>query len=623
MKFIKSIILCGICLMGLSLTSCDSWLDVNTDPENPSSASATYENRLAHIEFYTNSATQFASWRSTMSMGDWTRNYNGSTYWHMSYWNPQQGAVTTAYQWWFVGAACNIEDMYTKAMEAEAWHYAGVARVIYAFGYMLMTDLHGEMPFTEGIGEDATPAYDNGKTIYLGCLAALDEGLELLSKSQAATLPALSVGDWWGGGNVQKWIKFGNLLKARWINKLVKKGAGAYTDGKYDVNAILDALAKGPQSNGDNMIINHTDDNSTTHDVLGWDEPVDYSPLYSVSGMNSGYMATKMLYDNLTNFAGYGVEDPRADKILPWAYSPNAAPGEYKQLNGWRRTLGVDMTTQASPSLVNGPIRASYAPAEGGWYIQTDLPERKGDTVYVEATSSSKGYAANKDLLYRRANVLTGAAGDDDLQAAESGTYYTRVSSPTYLSTYAEACFIKAEVLYNQGNTSGAYDAYKEGIKASMEQMNVKLTLWTNEDPSLARCPSFTPMTQADMDNFLANGIGTAADLTLGHILTQKRIAMNFSVEIWNDMRRYDFNEDLFFGWGIPVLHDVTAAALKGIPAGKQFRRWRQCSHEFNYNAANLQAIGNEVPGANMSLEQWNQADDAWTINVWWDSDQQ
>ena len=178
--------------------------------------------------------------------------------------------------------------------------------------------------------------------------------------------------------------------------------------------------------------------------------------------------------------------------------------------------------------------------------------------------------AANRDLLYRRANVLTGAAGEDDLQAAESGTYYTRVSSPTYLSTYAEACFIKAEVLYNQGNTSGAYDAYKEGI-----------------------------------------------------ILTQKRIAMNFSVEIWNDMRRYDFNEDLFFGWGIPVLHDVTAAALKGIPAGKQFRRWRQCSHEFNYNAANLQAIGNEVPGANMSLDQWNQADDAWTINVWWDSDQQ
>ena len=622
MKLLKSIILCGICMMALALTSCDSWLDVNTDPENPSSASATYENRLAHIEFYTNSGTQFAAWRSTMSMGDWTRNYNGSTYWHMSYWNPQQGAVTTAYQWWFVGAACNIQDMYEKAMADEAWHYAGVARVIYAYGFMLMTDLHGEMPFTEALGEDATPSYDNGKTIYIGCLKALDEGLELLSKSQNPALPALSVGDWWCGGDVQKWIKFGNLLKARWINKLNKKGTGSYLDGKYDAQAILDALAKGPQSTADNAIIYHTDDNSTTHDNLGWDEPVDYSPLYSVSGMNSGYMATKMLYDNLTNFGGYGVEDPRADKILPWAYSPNAAEGEYKLKDGWRRTLGVDMVSQASPSLVNGPIRASYS-ADKKWFIETELPERLGDTVYVEATSSSKGYAANRDIMYRRLNVLTGAAGEDVLTAAESGTYYTRVSSPTYLGTCAEACFIKAEVLFKQGDKNGAFAAYKEGIKSSMEQMNIKLNLWCNEDAGLKACPSFTPMEQADIDNFLANGIGSASDLTLGHILTQKRIALNFSVEIWNDMRRYDFDPELFFGWGIPALHDVNAAALKGIPAGKGFRRWRQCSHEFNYNAANLQEIGHQVPGANMSLPQWNQADDAWTINVWWDSDQE
>ena len=622
MKLLKSIILCGICMMALALTSCDSWLDVNTDPENPSSASATYENRLAHIEFYTNSGTQFAAWRSTMSMGDWTRNYNGSTYWHMSYWNPQQGAVTTAYQWWFVGAACNIEDMYEKAMADEAWHYAGVARVIYAYGFMLMTDLHGEMPFTEALGEDATPSYDTGKTIYLGCLKALDEGLELLSKSQNPALPALSVGDWWCGGDVQKWIKFGNLLKARWINKLNKKGAGSYLDGKYDAQAILDALAKGPQSTADNAIINHTDDNSTTHDNLGWDEPVDYSPLYSVSGMNSGYMATKMLYDNLTNFGGYGVEDPRADKILPWAYSPNAAEGEYKLKDGWRRTLGVDMVSQASPSLVNGPIRASYSAAKK-WYIETELPERLGDTVYVEATSSSKGYAANRDIMYRRSNVLTGAAGEDVLTAAESGTYYTRVSSPTYLGTYAEACFIKAEVLFKQGDKNGAFTAYKEGIKSSIEQMNIKLNLWCNEDAGLKACPSFTPMEQADIDNFLANGIGSASDLTLGHILTQKRIALNFSVEIWNDMRRYDFDPELFFGWGIPALHDVNASALKGIPAGKGFRRWRQCSHEFNYNAANLREIGYQVPGADMTLDQWNQADDAWTINVWWDSDQE
>ncbi len=153
--------------------------------------------------------------------------------------------------------------------------------------------------------------------------------------------------------------------------------------------------------------------------------------------------------------------------------------------------------------------------------------------------------------------------------------------------------------------------------------MNEKLNVWVSEDASLADCPSFTPMAQADIDNFLANGIGTAADITLAKIMTQKRIALQFSMEIYNDMRRYDYDPEIFMGWGIPARHAIDATALKVIPNGKQYRRWMHCSHELNYNAKNLQAIGEKVPGADMSLDLWNKADDVWTINVWWDSDQQ
>jgi len=271
------------------------------------------------------------------------------------------------------------------------------------------------------------------------------------------------------------------------------------------------------------------------------------------------------------------------------------------------------MTSSNAPNLVGGPLRAGFK--NNKWYIDSDSPARMGDTVYVESTSSSKGYASNVDLLYRR------VAGNDDTR--ESGSFYTRVSSPTYMGTYSEACFIKAEVLFNQGNKSEAFNAYKEGIKASIDFMNVKLEAWCAEDQDLASCPSFAPMAQADITNFLNNGIGTAANLTLGKILTQKRIALHFSVEIWNDMRRYDFDPDLFLNWDMPAFYSKSAAAQKGIPTGKQFRRWRQCSHELNYNSKNLHAIGAEVPGANTSLDQWNSADDVWTINVWWDSTQE
>ena len=617
MKLFKSILLGGLVIAAFSVTSCNKWLDVNIDPENPTLDAAEYQLELAHCQFYTNSATQFAAWRTGMAMGDWTRYNGGGNYWHVSYWNPVEGQVTTPYQWFFVGAGPTLKDLYAKAMAAENWHYAGVAQVLLAYGFMLMTDLYGEMPYEDALSQNALPVYSTGKTIYLGCFERIDEAIELLQKDiDTVHLPSLSVGDSWNNGDVNKWLKLAYLLKARWCNKLNKKEAGSYKDGKYDEATILDCLTKAMQSNADNTIVNHTDDNGATHDYLGWDEPVDYSPLYSVCGMNAGYMVTKMLYDNMTDFAGLGVEDPRADKIIPWARSAKTAstPAEIKWNSNetWRRSLGVDMLSNINNE--GGPLRAAWN-KDKHFYIDSKNELRLGDTVYVECTSESKGYAAKKDLLYRRGGVSYD-------ESAESGTFYTRVSSPTYVGTYAEACFIKAEVLFKKGDKGGAYNAYKEGIKASIELMNTKLNAWVSEDATLASCPSFTPMADADINNFLNNGIGTQAELTLGHIMTQKRIAMLFSVETWNDMRRYDFDSDIFFGWGIPAYHYVSADAMKAIPEGKQYRRWRQCSHEYNYNAKNLIAIGAEVPGANLAEKNWNTADDAWTIPVWWDSDQ-
>ena len=624
MKLFKSIILCGLGVMALSLTSCNDWLDVNVDPDSPSAESTTYDQRLAHIEFYTNSGLQFGAWRTTMAMGDWTRNNGGGNYWHVSYWYPVDGQVTTTYQWWFVGAYANVPDMIAKAEAAENWQFAGAGYLIKAYGFMAMTDLYGEMPYTQAAAEPATPEYDTGKTIYLGCLETIDKAIECLEKgqSQDPKLPTLAAGDFWNKGDLNKWIKLAYMLKARWINKLNKKAAGSYLDGKYDADEILRCLDKAMQSNADNTIVNHTDDNGATHDVLGWDEPVDYSPLFSVCGMNSGYMVTKMLYDNLTNFAGYGVEDPRADHIIPWAYSPNKDENsrtDVKWVGNWRRSLGVDMSSDINSA--GGPLRAMFNESTNSWYINSANEARLGDTVYVEETSDCKGYFANPSLLYCR-------AGSGKFQSAESGTFYTRVSSPTYIGTYAECCFIRAEVLFKKGDKAGAYNAYKAGVKASCELMNEKLKAWVAEDASLADCPSFTPMTQEAIDNFVNTGIGTQGQLTLGHILTQKRIALMFSYEIWNDMRRYDFDPNIFFGWSIPAYHYKVAAAMLAIPEGKQYRRWRQCSHEYNYNSKNLQAIGSQVPGARMTDGEgkevmWNRQDDAWTIPVWWDSDQE
>ena len=173
-------------------------------------------------------------------------------------------------------------------------------------------------------------------------------------------------------------------------------------------------------------------------------------------------------------------------------------------------------------------------------------------------------------------------------------------------ATYAEACFIKAEVLFKQSKKTEAFNAYKDGIKANIDELNKMLTIWTG-DAAYTDCPSMGQMEQVKIDEFLNGAIGTASDITLEKIMSQKFIAMLYSTVNWNDMRRHDYKN--YMGWQMPYEYSVNAASLKGIPQGKQWRRIKQCSHEINYNADQLRAI---QPNYN--------DDDIWTYPVWWDS---
>ena len=113
--------------VALTMTSCNDWLDVNTNPNTPSDQSAQYFQNLSHAQFYTNSAYMFASFRTMMAMGDYTMNSRTSSYGGASAWLPALGWVTTPYQWFFVGAGSNLQGMYDKAMAHEAYHYAAAS----------------------------------------------------------------------------------------------------------------------------------------------------------------------------------------------------------------------------------------------------------------------------------------------------------------------------------------------------------------------------------------------------------------------------------------------------------------------------------------------------------------
>lgn len=626
MKLSKYIILGAAGALGL-MTSCDDWLDVNVNPNTPTDVSAKYNVRLAHVQHYAWYANQIAGQASTMVVGDYTSNTRTSSQGLWAQWQLTEWCSTTCYQFWFVGSACNLEQLIKTAEADQAWHYVGAAYLIRAYGYSLMNDLYGEMPYDDATSSSTNPEYNNGKEMYQYILEDLDKAIEYLSMTQPATAAPLAANDTWGNGDASKWLKAAYLLKARHLNHLTRKGAGKIADLKWDADEILACLDKAQQSNADNMIVAHKDVDTSSTDFL-WSENTEYSPLYSVFGMNSNYYFTRKVFDNLTNFCGLGIEDPRADHILPWARSaksvenPNTIDDQkikWSEDGKWRRTVGLDMNTLIRTQAA--PYTTSWDKVNGRFICNSKNNERLGDTIFIHQKSGSIGYGKGINLL----DYADGQKGAGDEKSATSGTFYTRASSPGQLATYAEACFIRAEVLMRRGQNAAAFDAYKKGIEANIRMMNDQLQSWASGDKTLqSDCPSFVPMTEESIQNFLNNGIGNAGNISLAKIMTQKGIAMMYSPECWNDMRRYDFDENIFLNFHKPAEWAVNSGSQLAIPAGKFPRRIRVSSHEYRYNNAQLNAIGAEVYGANTSAAggNWWNENDMWTIPVWWDNDQ-
>lgn len=612
MKSYKKLLLGGVAMVALS--SCDDYLDVNTNPNNPTIEQASYETLMPWSQFYMNHIYGIVASNTTHYCGHFVRP-GAARELNAAKWNLSGTTrAANAQQWFFTQVANNYAPLYDKAMAAGAYHYAGVAKFMKAYGWVMLVDLFGEIPYTEAIGESPAPAYDTGDVVYQGCIADIEDAIELFSRTQESGAIALSAADYWNNGDTGRWIKLCYLLKARWLNHLSKKSAGSYKDNLYDATEIIACLDKAQQSNADNTLVRHTDTNTNSHDVLGWNEPVDYNPLYSCIGMNSNIYVTKCYVDNLTNFDGKGVEDPRADKFIPWARSEKSAdsPAELKWSDDglWRRSLGVDLQTNILSE--NGPYALSFSSTKN-WYC--DNESRANDTVYVWTTCGGTGYYGGSDFFYRRDKTND--------RSALSGVFYARPDVPSYVATYSEACFIRAEVLMRQGDKSGAYNAYVNGVRASIDQVNDQIAVWAAASPKDADHPTFKHITDAEIENFINNALGTANDITMGKIMTQKMLAMPYSNENWTDMRRHDFDTSVFLAWDKSYWYrNGLGSVWTYCPQGKAPRRWQQASYELTYNTTNLQAIGSSVPGASElsgGLDGWYNSEEICTLPVFWD----
>jgi len=639
MKRILSITLGLILLLGFS--SCEKWLDVNVDPDNPNDLSATPEIRLPWIQHYYMYAWGTSNMRTSTIAGIITQTSTTNSNGRLAAWNPLQASSTTIYQNWFLGAAVNIKPLIARSEEKGAYHYIGAAYCIKAMGFLMMLDLYGEMPYTEALTGKYNPAYDEGEVIYSGCMADLDKAIEYFGKTQEPGAPALSEGDTWNGGDVNKWLKLCYGLKARYLLQISKKST-------FDPAAVLTALQNAPQSNADNTIMKHY---NVEGDALNFTvgDPYQTNSTWNSAGYGTGQRYTRWYANLLTNnyTGGSGVPDPRLPKLLPAIMTNTELNSSGTILSyGWNRDLGVDMMN-SDIRLNSGPINASYANSaqtikytiadavardafiaavphpytvngndvsvvypRGAFYINSTNYKRAGDTVYVNLRSNSmstSGVSATD--MYYYLNVDMKAVGG-------TGSFFVRPDSDSDILTYAEMCFIKAEVYLRQGNAPQAHAAYIAGIQASFDRMQTRLNEWKSAGTVN---PDQMPMDAADIAAYMASSavVQSAGALTMADIMQQKIIAMGINMQIWNDMRRFNYSAGNIGSFGVvyrdykrPFEFTATSIMTGTSPNDLTywFRRFNHSTHESNYNNEQL-----------MKSNPLAMQDPIWSDPVWWD----
>jgi hypothetical protein len=305
-------IIIAITILFVCTTSCKkSFFDVNTDPNNPQEA--TPDLRLPPILYNLHNRYGGAGTRTAML----TQQYGSpavstTNYYKLQNWEWADNVEINTWQGWYVYIYVNIPKLYAEAKKYSAEQYIGVGKLLEAFGWSLVSDMYGQVIFTDALSTTTlTPKFDDIKEVYPKLLTMIDEGINVLKTAAPSALYPLSKGDYIYNGDTQKWIKFGYALKARLLNHLVKKST-------YDPATILTLVSQAYSSNDED-----TEIKTFTESTIVDEWNVLYQNAYTTSTAptangNTTIRYGKLLLQYLNNTfpGGSGIEDPRMNLMV-------------------------------------------------------------------------------------------------------------------------------------------------------------------------------------------------------------------------------------------------------------------------------------------------------------------
>jgi hypothetical protein len=284
----------------LSLSNgCNNFLDVNTNPNGPQDVSANLY--LAPMLHWMVTAPQYDGRFVGRYTQEWTLPGTSLSTWDRMGYDPasDNGAEQWRDVYWTLGQ--NLIDMNTKAEAEQRWDLLGVGQTLKAWGWQVLTDLHGEIIVKEGVDQTRTTFdYDSQDYAYQEVQRLLDSAIVLLQRTDGAVDQTyLARTDKIYNGDRTKWLKLAYGMLALNLNHYSNKSS-------YAPAQVIANVDKSFASNADDALLTYPNAN-----------PFDDYNFWGRSRNNiTSYRQTQFVVNLMNGTQFGGVVDPRMSRIL-------------------------------------------------------------------------------------------------------------------------------------------------------------------------------------------------------------------------------------------------------------------------------------------------------------------
>lgn len=384
-------------LMSMLIGCKKEYLDINTDPNNPSEVAPELVLPAAQASVAVIVGGQF------FNMGSIWAQYFTQSNQASQYKREEDYTIKTDYldRVWTEAYAGALNDL--KNIRESNTGYNLVGAILQSYVYQMLVDIIDEIPYSEALkGLDGVynPKFDKGEDVYDGIIADINVAIESYNNNPE---PISKDADMMLNGNMDDWIRFGNSLKLRMYMRMSNTS-------KADPAQVSSLISEG-------MLISKDVKFTGFSDEKGKQNPW-YGNEISSQLNNVNHMASETFLSYLTL-----TDDPRVSSVYKYNIGQNSYFG---LLQGDYNNPDSDLAKKASrpnydatePVYLMTKYELSLLLAEAAVRYNTgdaqSLYERAIDENFAlrGISGASNLYAAGEPSAYP-----AGASNDDQLEA--------------------------------------------------------------------------------------------------------------------------------------------------------------------------------------------------------------